>query len=41
VQQRRQVAELTAADRLLDRMPATDLLHGDKGNDCAAVRRKI
>ncbi|WP_376967600.1 IS5-like element ISAzba5 family transposase (plasmid) [Azospirillum sp. A26] len=36
-----QVADCTAADRLLDRMPATDLLHGDKGYDSAAVRRKI
>ncbi|KAA1053912.1 Mobile element protein [Azospirillum argentinense] len=36
-----QVADCTAADRLLDRMPAIDLLHGDKGYDSAAVRRKI
>ena len=36
-----QVADCTAADRLLDRMPATDLLHGDKGYDSAAIRRKI
>lgn len=32
-----QVADCTAADRLL----TTDLLHGGKGYDSAAVRRKI
>lgn len=36
-----QVADCTAADRLLDRMPATDLPHGDKGYDSTSVRRKI
>ena len=36
-----QVADCTAADRLLDRMLTTDLLHADKGYDSAAVRRKI
>ena len=36
-----QVADCIAADTLLDRMPATDLLHGDKGYDSDAVRRKI
>ncbi len=36
-----QVADCTAADRLVDRRPVTDHLHGDKGDDSAAVRRKI
>jgi transposase len=35
------VADCTAADILLDRMPATSILHGDKGYDSNAVRRKI
>ena len=36
-----QVADCTAADTLLDRLPATMLLHGDKGYDSDAVREKI
>jgi hypothetical protein len=36
-----QVADCTAADRLLDQMPQTEILHGDKGYDSDAVRRKI
>ncbi|SEH67193.1 IS5/IS1182 family transposase, partial [Magnetospirillum fulvum] len=31
----------TAADALLDQMPETHILHGDKGYDSNAVRRKI
>ncbi len=36
-----QVADCTAADALLDQMPVTSILHGDKGYDSNAVRRKI
>ncbi|ESY09249.1 MULTISPECIES: IS5 family transposase [unclassified Mesorhizobium] len=36
-----QVADCTAADTLLDQMPAAVILHGDKGYDSDAVRRKI
>lgn len=36
-----QVADCTAADTLLEQMPATSILHGDKGYDSDAVRRKI
>jgi transposase len=36
-----QVADCAAADTLLDRMPAATILHGDKGYDTNAVRRKI
>ena len=36
-----QVADCTAADILLDRMPATPVLHGDKGYYTNAVREKI
>ncbi len=36
-----QVADCTAADVLLDLLPSTTLLHGDKGYDSDAVRRKI
>ena len=36
-----QVADCTAADALLDQMPRTEILHGDKGYDSDAVRRKI
>jgi transposase len=36
-----QVADCIAADTLLDRMPATSILLGDKGYDSNAVRRKI
>ena len=36
-----QVADCTAADTLLEQMPATGILHGDKGYDSNAVRRKI
>jgi len=35
------VADCTAADALLERMPSTSILHGDKGYDSNAVRRKI
>jgi transposase len=35
------VADCVAADTLLDQMPATDILNGDKGYDSDAVRRKI
>ena len=35
------MADCTAADALLDRMPETALVHGDKGYDSDAVRRKI
>jgi transposase len=36
-----QVADCIAADILLDLMPATAILNGDKGYDSDAVRRKI
>lgn len=36
-----QVADCTAADTLLDHLPPTRILHGDKGYDSDAVRRKI
>ena len=36
-----QVADCTAADRLLDAITQTGLVHGDKGYDTNAVRRKI
>jgi transposase len=36
-----QVADCVAADTLLDQVSATELLHGDKGYDTDAVRRKI
>lgn len=35
------MADCTAADTLLEFMPETDILHGDKGYDSDAVRRKI
>ena len=35
------VADCIAADALLDRMPRTGILNGDKGYDSDAVRRKI
>jgi len=35
------VADCTAADALLEHMPATSILHGDKGYDSNAVRKKI
>ena len=35
------MADCTAADTLLDQMPKTTILHGDKGYDSDAVRRKI
>jgi len=35
------VADCVAADTLLDQVSATELLHGDKGYDTDAVRRKI
>ena len=36
-----QVADCIAADVLLEQMPATTILHGDKGYDRDAVRHKI
>ena len=36
-----QVADCVAADTLLDQMSTADLVHGDKGYDTNAVRRKI
>jgi transposase len=36
-----QVADCVAADVLLDRMCAAEILHGDKGYDTNAVRDKI
>lgn len=36
-----QVADCVAADTLLDQLTAADLVHGDKGYDTNAVRRKI
>ena len=36
-----EVADCTAADRLFEQMPATDLLYCDKGYDSAPVRQKI
>jgi transposase len=35
------VADCIAADSLLEHMPETGILHGDKGYDSDAVRRKI
>jgi len=35
------VADCVAADALLDQTSTTDLVHGDKGYDTDAVRRKI
>ena len=35
------MADCTAADALLDQMPAAVILNGDKGYDSDAVRRKI
>ena len=35
------MADCTAADALLEQMPATSILHGDKGYDSNAVRQKI
>ena len=35
------MADCTAADTLLEQMPPTRILHGDKGYDSNAVRRKI
>ena len=35
------MADCTAADALLDQMPETEILHGDKGYDSDGVRRKI
>ena len=35
------VADCTAADDLLDKMPSASILTGDKGYDSNAVRRKI
>jgi transposase len=36
-----QVADCTAADGLLDQISRAELVHGDKGYDSDAVRRKI
>ena len=36
-----QVADCLAADALLDQVATADLVHGDKGYDTNAVRRKI
>jgi transposase len=36
-----QVADCIAADALLDNLAAAEILHGDKGYDSDAVRRKI
>src|ERR1051326_6324544 len=36
-----QVADCIAADELLDRLVTAEILHGDKGYDSNAVRRKI
>lgn len=36
-----QVADCVAADSLLDKVATADLIHGDKGYDTNAVRRKI
>jgi len=36
-----QVADCVAADTLLDQMAGASILHGDKGYDSNAVRRKI
>ena len=36
-----QIADCTAADTLLDQMSTAEILHGDKGYDSDAVRRKI
>ncbi len=36
-----QVADCIAADTLLDQMSTASILHGDKGYDSDAVRRKI
>ena len=35
------MADCTAADVLLDQLSAAEILHGDKGYDSNAVRRKI
>ena len=35
------MADCVAADTLLDQISSTELLHGDKGYDTDAVRRKI
>jgi transposase len=36
-----QVADCTAGAALLERLPACDVLHGDKGYDANAIRRQI
>ena len=35
------VADCTAGAELLSRMPACDILHGDKGYDSNAIRRQV
>jgi transposase len=36
-----QIADCTAAERLLEKMPASSILHGDKGYDSDAIRRQV
>jgi len=36
-----QVADCTAGDLLLEQMPKCPILHGDKGYDSNAIRRKV
>ena len=36
-----QVADCTAGAELLARLPACDILHGDKGYDSDAIRRQV
>jgi len=36
-----QVADYTAGAELLSKMPACDILHGDKGYDSDAIRRLV
>ena len=36
-----QVADCTAGAELLERLPACEILHGDKGYDANAIRRQV
>ena len=36
-----QIADCTAGELLLERMPKTSMLHGDKGYDSDAIRRQV
>jgi transposase len=36
-----QIADCTAGELLLKRMPKTSMLHGDKGYDSDAIRRQV